>query len=78
MAEANITQASLAGVGNNFSGSTSPWNMNQVLNGTNGPTFTSDSPPSWGDYQRIRPFNGEGPGWIGSGWILSGGVHQNF
>jgi hypothetical protein len=67
-----------AGIGNNFSGSSSPWNIIQVANGTNGPTFTSSYPPSWGDYIRIRPFNGEGPGWIGSGWVLAGGATNEF
>jgi hypothetical protein len=67
-----------AGVGNDFSGSSSPWNMIQVANGTAGPTFTSVYPPSWGDYIRIRPFNGIGPGWIGSGWTLSGGATPEY
>jgi hypothetical protein len=67
-----------AGVGNDFSGSSSPWNMIQVANGTAGPTFTSVYPPSWGDYIRIRPFNGVGPGWIGSGWTLIGGATPQY
>lgn len=67
-----------AGVGSNFSGESSPWNMIQVANGTNGPTLTSSSRPSWGDYIRIRPYSGEGPGWIGSGWALSGGATPEF
>jgi hypothetical protein len=62
-----------AGVGNDFRGQSSPWEMIQLAKGTHGPTYTSSSPPSWGDYIRIRAFNGDESGWIGSGWILSGG-----
>jgi hypothetical protein len=60
-----------AGIGNNFSGSSSPWKMIKVVNGTNGNI-------GWGDYLRVRPFNGEGPGWIGSGWTLQGGTKRDF
>jgi len=68
-----------AGVGNDFQGSSSsPWEMIQLINGTHGPTYTSEEHPSWGDYLRIRPLNGEGPGWIGSGWILSGGNTPSY
>jgi hypothetical protein len=68
-----------AGVGNDFSGKlTTPWNMIQLAKGTHGPTFTSASPPSWGDYLRIRDFNGDQTGWVGSGWILSGGNTPAF
>jgi hypothetical protein len=67
-----------AGVGSDFSGESSPWNMIQVANGTNGPTLTSFSRPSWGDYIRIRPYGGEGTGWIGSGWVLRGGATPEF
>jgi hypothetical protein len=62
-----------AGVGNDFSGGLLPWQMIQLVNGTDGPAPTATKPSSWGDYIRIRPFNGEGPGWIGSGWTLQGG-----
>ena len=62
-----------AGIGNDFSGSSSPWKMIRLVNGTHGP-----SPVDWGDYLRVRPFNGEGPGWIGSGWTLQGGNSEDF
>lgn len=41
--------------------------------GTNGPGFTSLSRPAWGDYITVAPYNGQGPGWLGSGWTLQGG-----
>jgi hypothetical protein len=47
--------------------------MDILVRGTNGPAPTSFRPSSWGDYITIRPFNGEGPGWVGSGWTLEGG-----
>jgi hypothetical protein len=62
-----------AGIGNDFSEQSSPWQINRLVNGTNGPAPTVFRPPSWGDYITIRPFNGEGPGWVGSGWALEGG-----
>jgi len=68
-----------AGVGNDFSGKlASPWHMIQLANGSGGPAFTSLYPPSWGDYIRIRPSNGEQSGWIGSGWILDKGNTPEF
>lgn len=64
------------GIGNNFNGSSLPWNMKQLVNSTNGPTpflpFVTRT-DLWGDFIRMRPFNGDGPGWIGSGWTLQGG-----
>jgi hypothetical protein len=60
-----------AGVANNFSADSFPWKVIQVVNGTNGP-----SADRWGDYITIRPINGEGPGWIGSGWTLYGGTEN--
>lgn len=61
-----------AGVGNDFKSPTLPWQMMRLVNGTDGPGTFNDS-PAWGDYIRVRPFNGQGPGWIGSGWSLQGG-----
>jgi hypothetical protein len=61
------------GIGKDFSGSSAPWNVIQLVNGTAGP-----SPATWGDYLRVRLFNGEGPGWIGSGWTLQGGQTREF
>jgi hypothetical protein len=49
-------------------GSTKPWNLKVVLRGTNGP-----ADGQWGDYMRVRPVNGTGPGWIESAYTLQGG-----
>jgi hypothetical protein len=61
------------GVASNFSGKSLPWKMMPLMYGTNGPGFTSLSRPAWGDYITVAPYNGQGPGWLGSGWTLQGG-----
>jgi hypothetical protein len=65
-----------AGIYNAISESIPAWNMKQLVKGTNGPSG-GQSPFEWGDYLRVRAFNGEGAKWVGSGWTLQGGGQDN-
>jgi hypothetical protein len=65
----------LAGV---YTGSTTqaPWDLYQISESTNGPSQTcllDPAKPCWGDYVRVRPFDGNGNLWIASGFVLKGG-----
>ena len=52
------------GIDDDFTGTSSPWQMQQVVSST-----TSLTGINWGDYLRVRPHAPAGLGWILSGFV---------
>ncbi len=64
------------GIVDNITGNPPPWQFYRVATSTNGPKLScvnGSSNPCWGDFIRVRAYNGTGNAWVAAGYTLQGG-----